>query len=573
MRKSILWTVLFIIGSVLYSPLFSFAQDAPYVSGELLVAPKDGVSDTDLEGAYNAHGGKKIKTLSHLKVHHIKVPAHALDAIEKALRNNPKVEFVEKNFVAGGGLVPNDPGYSSQWHLPRISAPSGWDITTGSTSVPVAIIDSGVDPSHPDLYGKLMAGYNFLGNNTDTHDVLGHGTAVAGTAAAMTNSGLGVAGLAWANPIIPLVVLDSNNYATYANIASAITWAADHGAKAINISIGGPSSSSTLQNAVDYAWNKGVVIAASAMNNSSTTPYYPAALNHVMAVGATDQNDNLASFSNYGNWITVTAPGDWIYTTNNGGGYGYWYGTSFASPQVAALAALLFSANPALTNSQVVDLIKNNSDDLGAAGFDANYGWGRINAYRALAAAKTAPTTTVSITSPSSGSTVTGSVNVAVAASSTAGISQVELYVDGALKGSKSSAPYSFPWDTTGMSGSHSLTSKAYDGAGGQVTSAPDTVSVSAPTTTTNDKTPPTVQITSVGYDGKFLTVTVSASDAGGIARIELYVDGALKGTGYSSSATFRMNTKPWSTGVHPIQAKAYDNAGNSASASSSITK
>src|ERR1700693_5642746 len=116
MLKSILRTLLFIVGSVLWSPHFSTAQTSPYVPGELLIAPKAGVSHTDLDNIYKAHGGQRIKTLSQLKVHHIKVPAEAIDAIETALRNNPKVEFVEKNFVAAGGLVPNDPGYSSQWH-------------------------------------------------------------------------------------------------------------------------------------------------------------------------------------------------------------------------------------------------------------------------------------------------------------------------------------------------------------------------------------------------------------------------------------------------------------------------
>src|SRR6185503_11744291 len=144
--------------------------------------------------------------------------------------------------------------------------------------------------------------------------------------------------------------------------------------------LGGTSYSSTLQSAVDYAWSRGLVVVAAAGNNSSSAGFYPAALNNVVAVSATDGNDNLASFSNFGNWITVAAPGTYIQTTNNGGGYGNWQGTSFSSPQVAALAALIFAKNPALTNSQVVNILKNNSDDLGPASFDTTYGWGRINA-------------------------------------------------------------------------------------------------------------------------------------------------------------------------------------------------
>jgi subtilisin family serine protease len=210
----------------LSSPQFSAAQNSPHVPGELLIAPKAGVSETDLENQYKARGGQKIKTISQIKVHHIKVPAQALEAIEGALRKNPKIEYVEKNFIAEANLVPNDPGYPSEWHLPQISAPSGWDITTGSSSVPIAVIDSGVDPYHPDLSGKLIAGYNFLAGNTDTHDGDGHGTAVAGTLAAASNSGIGIAGVAWQNPIMPIVVWDTTHAGTYANIAAAINYAA-----------------------------------------------------------------------------------------------------------------------------------------------------------------------------------------------------------------------------------------------------------------------------------------------------------------------------------------------------------
>src|SRR4030095_4392407 len=355
--------------------------DGTHIAGELLLASKAGVSDTDLEDIYKGHGGQKIKTLPQIRVHHIKVPARALEVVEDALRNNPKVQFVEKNFIAQAVRVPNDPGYSSQWYLPFISAPGAWDITTGSTSIPVAVIDSGVDPIHPDLSAKLVTGYNFLAGNIDTHDVFGHGTAVAGVIAAETNDGIGVAGLAWNNTIMPLVVINSSNFATYANVVAAINYAADRGSKVINMSLGGTRYSSTLQSAVNYAWSKGVVIVAAAGNNSSSSPFYPAALNNVVAVSATDPSDYLASFSNFGNWITVAAPGTSIYTTTNGGSYGFWQGTSFAAPQVAALAALIFSKNPSLTNQQVVDIIKNNADDLGLPGFDQNYGNGRINAY------------------------------------------------------------------------------------------------------------------------------------------------------------------------------------------------
>ena len=138
---------------------------------------------------------------------------------------------------------------------------------------------------------------------------------------------------------------------------------------------------------MDYAWNKEAVIFSSAMNDGTSAPYYPAASNHVVAVSATDNNDQLASFSNYGDWISLAAPGTDILTTMNGGGYGYWYGTSFAAPIAAGVAALCLAVNPALTSDELVSLLEQTADDLGTAGRDPSFGWGRINAYRAVLAA------------------------------------------------------------------------------------------------------------------------------------------------------------------------------------------
>jgi len=531
-----------------------------HVAGELLVSPRSGISDGDLETTYKGYGGQKIRVLPQIRVHHIQVPANALDAVESALRRNPKIAFVEKNFVAQANLVPNDPSFVNQWHLQKVSAPAAWDLTTGSSAVKVAVIDSGVDPAHPDLVNKLVPGYNFLGGSTsDTHDVYGHGTAVAGVIGADTNSGIGVAGLGWNSSVMPLVVVSSSNIATYADIASAINYAADHGAKVINMSLGGTSYSSTLQSAVNYAWSKGVVIVAAAGNNSSSAGFYPAALNNVVAVSATESNDTLSSFSNFGSWITVSAPGNYIFTTNNGGGYGNWQGTSFASPQVAAVAALLFAKNPSLSNQQVVDLIRNNADDLGAAGFDTSFGWGRINAYRAIQAVQSTPNLSVSITSPVSNSSVSGTVNVTTSVSSQAPVSRVDLYVDGLLYATNSSSPFTFGWDTTGLTGSHTLMAKAFDSSGYSATSSPTTVSIGQV-----DSTPPDVQVTGVVYDGKSRTITASVSDAqSAIVKVEFYVDGKLKATDTANPWSVKINARPMGGGSHSVQARAYDTAGN----------
>jgi thermitase len=224
-------------------------------------------------------------------------------------------------------------------------------------------------------------------SNSDTSDVLGHGTAVAGVIAAAGNNGIGVAGVSWQSRLMPLVVVDENDLAAYSNIAEAIQYAADRGVRVINISIGGATQSPTLQSAVDYAWSKGALIFASAMNNSASVPYYPAACNHVMAVSATDSNDRLASFSNYGNWIAISAPGTSILTTTNGGGYAYWFGTSFSSPIVAGVAALSLAVNPSLTNAELWTILEKSADDIGPPGYGASFGWGRVNAFTAVTAA------------------------------------------------------------------------------------------------------------------------------------------------------------------------------------------
>jgi len=190
---------------------------------------------------------------------------------------------------------------------------------------------------------------------------------------------------------MPLVVVDANDFAAYSDIASAFQFAADHGVRVINASLGGPNPSDTLQIAVNYAWNEGAVIFAAAMNDSTDSPYYPAASTYVVAVSATDSNDHLASFSNYGNWITLAAPGTNILTTVNGGGYTYWNGTSFSAPIVAGVAALCLAVNPALSASDLVSLLKQTADDIGPPGFDLSFGWGRVDAFQAVSAAQPPP--------------------------------------------------------------------------------------------------------------------------------------------------------------------------------------
>jgi len=358
---------------------------SPRLPGRLLagrLAPLDPVLEAR---TWSLHGLVERRHLPEIGVHVLEVPETSFDAVRQSLTRTGLFDYVEPDYYAEqGDATPNDTYYDAQWHLGRIGSPVAWLRTTGNASVVVAVIDSGVDASHPDLAGKLVGGWNFVEANADTSDLTGHGTEVAGTVGAATNNEIGIAGVTWNSMIMPLRVVDGTSFAAYSDVAAAIQYAVDRHVRVINVSIGGTEPSMTLQNAVNYAWNHGALIVAAAMNSAANTPNYPAACNHAIAVSATDERDRLATFSNYGSWLTFAAPGNDILTTEKGGGYGYVDGTSFAAPITAGVAALVLAANSELTNQQVVDILKQSADDLGQPGFDSYFGWGRVNAGKAV---------------------------------------------------------------------------------------------------------------------------------------------------------------------------------------------
>jgi len=553
-----------------------------HVPGRLLAQRTTSSSDTDVEQTVALSGGKIHHKIDSIGVLVLDVPEQALDAVTQALMHSGRFTFVERDHNAHvQATTPDDPDFLSQWHLTTIQAPAAWAITLGSATVPIAIIDSGADSTQPDLAPKLIAGWNFLTGNSKTSDTgcnTGHGTAVSGAAGAATNNLTGVAGVGWANTIMPLVVTSSSCVAMYSDIASAINYAADHGVRIINISVAGSTASSTLQSAVDYAWSKGAVIFAAAGNNSSSTPMYPAACNNAVAVSATVEGDTLASWSNYGSWIDLSAPGNMILTTQMGGSYGNWWGTSLASPIAAAVGALTLAANPSLSAAALVSLLEKNSDDLGTAGYDNYYGWGRVNAFKAVTAAKagssggdtTAPT--VSISAPTNAATVAGTVAVQGTATDNVGVTKIELDMDGVAVATVTSSPFSFSWSSATVSNAlHTLTINAYDAAN-NVGSASVTVNVANPVA---DTTPPTVSISaptnSASVSGT-VSVQGTAADNVGVTKIELDVDGAVVTTTTTSPFSFSWNTASKANGSHTLTVKAYDAANNVGSASVTVT-
>ena len=269
--------------------------------------------------------------------------------------------------------------------------PTAWSRSTGSTSQVVAVVDTGVNAAHPDLTGRVLAGHDFVNNDTNAADDNGHGTMVAGIAAADTNNGVGIAGVAWTARILPVKVLDSTGEGLDSTIAEGVRWAADNGATVINLSLGGPGSSAVLHDAVTYAVGKRIPVVAAAGNTGDGTPQYPAADAAVIAVAAEAPDGGIASFSSFGDWVDVAAPGVGITSTYLGTSYVTGgAGTSFASPIVAGVAALVRTQHPAWTPTQIAARIEGSATDIGPPGVDPYDGHGLVDAGAAVGAPHTA---------------------------------------------------------------------------------------------------------------------------------------------------------------------------------------
>ena len=398
-RIAIILSVLTVLA--LFAPIASLAAsggggarvdlDAPAVAGQFVVKFKNsafGIARPEGINAIKAQGGRMINRITALNADVAEFASltgkhdrQATLALLNALKSNPNIEYIEPNYIYKVTFTPNDPNLSSQWAWAKIQAFQAWDVTQGSASVIIGDVDTGIQSTHADLDAKIVAGFDYVDNDSTPQDGNGHGTHTAGTAAAETNNATGGAGTCPNCKIMAIRVLDNAGSGTLANVANGITYAADHGAKVVNLSLGG-SGSATLQNAVDYAWNHGVFLACAAgnSNTSSTANAYPAAYANCFAVAATTSSDARASYSNYGSWVAAAAPGSAIYSTWLNGGYNTISGTSMATPHVAGLAGLL--AAQGLTNAQIRERICATADRI--AGTGSYWTCGRINAYRAV---------------------------------------------------------------------------------------------------------------------------------------------------------------------------------------------
>ena len=367
---------------------FEDSWQLPYASDRILVKFNPLTHESMKAFLHRWHGGRVIDIIPELDVHVVQIPENRIGQKLRAYLREPWIEYAEPDFVAHAFFEPNDPGFESQWGAIIIQTPEAWDITTASPDVRIAVCDTGIDQNHADLMGKIVANKNFTSSRS-IDDKFGHGTHVAGIAAAGSNNARGVAGVGFSSSLMNVKVHGDNGSGYYSWVAKGITWAADNGAKVINLSLGGPAGSGTLQKAINYAWDKGCVIVAAAGNDGNGNPSYPAYYDHCIAVAATDPNDSKATFSNHGFWVDVAAPGVDIYSTlpnhkNQMGprNYGTLSGTSMAAPHVAGVAALVWATEHGTNNSAVRVRIETTGDDL--EGILGNDGMGRVNAYRAV---------------------------------------------------------------------------------------------------------------------------------------------------------------------------------------------
>jgi len=353
----------------------------------------------------NQYATKKPKKIS-ARTYALSTDKNRIEEKVNEFQNREEVEYVEPDYIYHYDFTPNDPLFKNEWWLKKIDAEKAWELTKGNNTILVGIIDSGITTNHPDLAQKVSEWQNFF--NDSSEDVVGHGSNLAGIIGALTNNNLGIASLGYNTKIVSIKVGEKKGV-RISSAAEGIRWAADHNIKIINLSWGASKGSETLKEAIDYAWNKGVFIVASAGNDKSSKAPYPAGYSNVFSVAATNTNDTKASFSNYGSWVDIAAPGVNVLTTTKSGSYESVSGTSFSAPIVAAMAALLKAKYPNMTNAQLAERICATADKIENTG----HFWrcGRVNAYQALAGTGSASPQPITSPLPTTEPNAPGSLN------------------------------------------------------------------------------------------------------------------------------------------------------------------
>ncbi len=605
---------------------------ARWVPGEIIVRFRPGVSEEIIQRINDSLGASTLSMSKRGEFRRLRIPGpRTVQQMVEVYSRNPNVEYAEPNFIASALMTPNDSYYSYQWNLDNlehggIHMESAWDVETGSSGVVVAVIDTGVAYEDYDIYQQapdlantsFVSGYDFVNRDSHPNDDEGHGTHVAGTVAQSTNNGSGVAGVAHNCSIMPIKVLDSSGSGTYADIADGIYFAADNGAAVINMSLGGTSSSITLENALAYAYTKGTTIVCSAGNEytSGNPVIYPAAYDeYCIAVGATRYDETRSYYSSTGSYVDIAAPGGDLNVDQNGDGYvdgilqqtfgsnlnsfGYYFyqGTSMAAPHVSGVAALVI-ANGVNGPDQVREALEATAEDKGTAGWDEEFGWGLVRADAALSySAEPVRDVAVSDISTDSwcfqGDTVSlvvsvsnqGNYDETFTVSLTDTTDTVEIGNQSLSLPAGGSADLTFSWDTSISSlGDHILTAEA-DIVSGETDTADNTM-----TATITVKNPVhDVAVTAVDsplevYLGDLATVIATVENQGTYGEtttvsLSDVTDGTLAGSqqislnaGATSTVSFDWDTAGATAGDHLLEVTTSQVDGETDTADNSMT-
>jgi thermitase len=555
---------LFVAGALMDTVHAQSGADRQQATGRVLVKPRAGLPLAALDAILKSAGAERSEVLSRIDVHIVRVPPGREATVAQALARNPHITFAEVDAL----VPPDDPGLSNQWYVPKIGASSAWSAGASGADIMLAVCDTGVLSTHPDLAGRIvLPGFNTVDGTSNSEPYHGHGTKVAGTIAMTGGNNIGGKGVAFGGTVLPVRVSNrSDGSASVSDIAKCITHAADRGARGANASYG-VCGSSTIVSAANYMRSRNGVVTISAGNSGTQLSYAPSS--SLTCVSATDSSDRMTSWSSYGSYVDVAAPGSSIYTTDMNGGYSYASGTSFSAPITLGVYGLMMSANPALTPADLDRILFETARDFGESGYDMYYGWGRIDAAaavsRAAGGSSSAPgpdvtNPSVSIATPAGGAYVRGLVPVNVNATDDVGVTKAELHAAGTLIGTDLSSPYQFTVDTSGRpDGPLELRAIAYDAAGNYGQSI---------VTVMVDNTAPSVSLTQPDNGATVsgtVTVATGASDAN-LARLILTIDG--KRVASSTSSTLSYSWKACQTpkkcsGTATLRAEATDHAGN----------
>jgi len=541
-----------------------------FVPNELLVQPFPGVEPGEVSAAFARAGVTVVDSIPELDLTVVELASGDLASTAAELVEGGVIEGVQKNYIFQAQAIPDDTLFDRQGYLELVRLPEAWDLATGDPEVIIAVLDSGVYGDHSDLSEKIVGGWNVLDDSENYADVFGHGTLVSGVAAARSNNGLGVTGVSWDSGILAVRITDDNGKTSSRDIAAGILWAVKHGAAVINVSFAPLWSNRVVRSAAQVAMQRGSLVVISAGNAGDTTMHrgFPEAL----FVGAVNGAGTVAAFSDRGAFVDVAAPGSAIQSTAVGNAYDLTNGTSFAAPIVAGVAALAWSANPALRPATVFETIVAQAVDVGPAGKDSAYGHGLIDAAATVQAAMITVETDdlagpiVGIDSLEEGAVISARTLITIDADDESAVADVTMLVDGVPAAVDARSPYRVVLNPDRFdAGPHVLSFVATDVAGNA--SAPLVLSVSFGTAAEARAATVTFESPSDGtrVSGD-VAIEATLSAEAGLATVEWLVDGASVWTssvsGTESDVTYLWPSDDYPAGPHTITAILTDARG-----------